>query len=136
MYQKVTTIRFKMLRHWLAGPFILGMVFPVALLDLCLEIYQHVTFPLYGIPIVERSSYIRLNRIKLSYLNTLDKMWCSYCQYSNGLMAYGVRIAGDTEKYWCAIKNRDEEGYVPQEHQQDFLDYGDQDAFDNFVNQK
>jgi hypothetical protein len=136
MYHKVTQMPYKIIRHWLAGPFILGMIIPITFFDICMEIYHRITFPLYGIPTVKRSSYIRLNRVKLSYLNPMDKMWCAYCQYTNGLMAYGVKIGSETEKYWCAIKNKGDDGYIPQPHQKEFLEYGDEEAYDNFVNSK
>lgn len=97
----------------MALPFIWGISIPLVVLDLFMEIYHHVAFPLYGIPIVRRSNYIRIDRQKLEYLSTIDKLSCMYCGYANGLAAYMVKIAGDTEKYWCGIKHHESNGYIP-----------------------
>jgi hypothetical protein len=44
-------------------------------------------------------------------------------------MAYGVKIAGDTEKYWCGIKHQKTKGYIEPVHHKDFLKYGDETAY-------
>jgi len=136
MYHKISKFPHKGLRHLLALPFIWGISLPLVILDFFLEIYHHVAFPLYGIPIVKRSSYIRIDRQKLAYLSTLDKLSCMYCGYANGFAAYMVKIAGDTEKYWCGIKHKEGEGYIPQPHQKDFLPYDDEKAFKDFTDKK
>jgi len=136
MYKKISQLPYKRLRHWLSFPFIWFMIIPIIILDFCLEIYHHVAFPLYGIPIVKRSSYIRIDRQKLSYLSFFDKISCMYCGYANGFAAYLVRICGDTEKYWCGIKHKEGGGYVPQPHQKDFLPYGNEQAFLDYVAKK
>lgn len=117
-------------------PFIWGISLPLVILDFFMEIYHHVAFPLYGIPIVKRSNYIRIDRQKLAYLSLFDKLSCMYCGYANGFAAYMVRIAGDTEKYWCGIKHKEGNGYIPQPHQKDFLPYGNEQAFKDFINKK
>jgi hypothetical protein len=60
-----------------------------------------------------------------------DKLNCMYCGYANGLMAYGVRIAGDTERYWCGIKHDTPQrpGFKEPAHHKDFVKYGDEKAF-------
>jgi hypothetical protein len=130
MQNKLTKIPYKGLRHTLATPFILGMSIPIVILDLTMEIYHHVAFPLYGIPIVKRSNYIRIDRQKLSYLSFGDKIWCMYCGYANGVMAYGVKLAGETEKYWCGIKHKAGGGFIEPAHHKDFLPYGDKKAYE------
>ncbi|MCX6808310.1 MAG: hypothetical protein NTW50_01410 [Candidatus Berkelbacteria bacterium] len=133
MYNKIANPKYKTLRHILAVPFIWGMVIPVSVLDLFLEIYHHVAFPLYGLTINKRSNYIRIDRQKLSYLGLMEKIMCVYCGYANGLFAYAVKIAGDTEAYWCGIKHKEGKGYIPQPHQEDFLPYGDEKAYKEFI---
>jgi hypothetical protein len=110
-------------------PFIYGMIVPTVFLDATMEVYHRVAFPLYGIPRVKRSKYIKLDRQKLSYLKPLEKVNCVYCGYVNGLFAYAVQIAGETEKYWCGIKHEQDENFVPPAHHKDFLEYGDEKGY-------
>jgi hypothetical protein len=117
------------LRHLLAGPMIHLMIIPLVILDLFITVYHAVCYPLYGIKKVIRKDYIRIDRHKLKYLNFRERIYCAYCGYANGLMAYGVRIAGDTEKYWCAIKHKKYKGFHEPAHHKDFVKYGDEKAF-------
>lgn len=136
MYNKISTIKYKRLRHFLAMPFILLGAIPLVFFDFFLEIYHRAAFPLYGIPVNKRRTYIKIDRQKLSYLNLLDKLWCTYCGYANGLLAYAVKIAGDTERYWCAIKHQPSKGSTPPDHHKDFLEYGDEEGYEEFIHQK
>jgi hypothetical protein len=126
---KTSPIKFKHLRHVISTPFILGMAIPAVFFDACLELYHRVTFPLYGLPFVKRSNHIIFDRHKLDYLNLMDKCWCTYCAYVNGLLAYGVEIGGCTEKYWCAIKHEKYAADCQPKHHDDFLPYADEGAF-------
>jgi len=105
------------------------MVFPLVIFDICMEIYHQVCFRLYKIPRVKRSSYVKIDRHKLEYLSTLDKINCAYCGYANGLMQYAVEIAAKTEKYWCAIKHKKANGFVEPVHHKEFADYGDETSY-------
>ena len=54
------------LRYLVSAPLIWVMIVPVVISDICLEIYHRIAFPIYGIPYVKRSRYIRiLDREKL-----------------------------------------------------------------------
>ena len=78
-------MKHKTLRHMLSFPFIWMMIVPIIFTDILLEIYHRICFPLYGIPMVKRSRYIRItDRGKLPYLSTLEKIHCLYCGYVNG----------------------------------------------------
>lgn len=136
MLKKISKFPHKRLRHYTAFPFIFGMAVPIAALDITLEVFHRVTFPLCGIPLNKRSNYIRIDQQKLQYLNSLDKLSCMYCGYGNGVAAYFVKIAGDTEAYWCGVKHQTGGGFVEQPHQKDFLEYGDEEAFNNFITKK
>ncbi len=129
-------MKFKLARNLLAILLTWLIGIPILVLDIMLELYHHLVFPLCGIPLVKRSNYIRIDRQKLSYLTFTDKIACAYCGYANGFAAYFVRIAGDTEKYWCAIKHSEGNGSVPQPHQKDFLPYGDEQAYKEFISKK
>ncbi len=119
----------KELRNLASMPFIYLFIFPVVVLDLCLEIYHRVCFPLYGISFVERGRYIKIDRHKLSYLGPLQKVNCMYCGYVNGFFAYGVKVAGETEKYWCAIQHEKDPNFIPPDHHKDFPAYGNKKEF-------
>ena len=112
----------------ITAPIIYGMIVPLMLLDISISIYQHLCFRVYGIPRVKRGQYIRLDRHRLPYLNTVQKMNCVYCSYGNGLIAYAREIIAKTEQYWCPIKHarraKGEHARVQQ-----FFDYGDAHAY-------
>ena len=133
MQNKVSNFPYKNIRHLSSAPLIIAMIFPLVILDVCLEIYHQIAFPLYNIPVNKRRNYIKIDRQKLSYLNSYDKLWCMYCGYANGLLGYAVKVAGDTEKYWCGVKNYPAKGYVEPAHHKEFLEYGDEEAYDKFI---
>ena len=111
----------------LSTPFIWLMIVPMVILDIFAEVYHRICFPLYGMPYVKRSHYIRIiDRAKLPYLNWYQKLNCAYCGYANGLLHYVSVIAGKTESYWCAIAHLEERGYIPTEAEKNFVKYGDE----------
>jgi len=122
------------LRHWLSVPFIWVMIVPLVIMHFFTAIYHYVCFPLWGIPLLKLRDYIKFDRVKLSYLNLFDKVNCTYCSYANGFLNYTVAIAGKTEKYWCGIKHAKYRGFVPSKHQKEFLEYGDEKAFNKYIN--
>ena len=93
-------------------------------MDVFLEIYHHICFALYDIPLVKRSDYIKIDRHKLEYLSRLEKVNCAYCGYVNGLAGYFSAIASETEKYWCAIKHQEQAEFKEPEHHKDFAAHG------------
>jgi hypothetical protein len=122
-------VKYSTLRSFVSTPFILAMIVPLVLFDICIEVYHRICFPLYGIAYVNRSQYIRiLDREKLPYLNILEKLWCMYCGYVNGWLHYASVIAGKTENYFCAIAHIQNRGYIPTEHEKSFAKYGDEAA--------
>ena len=112
------------LNRWLSVPFIYTVIFPVIILDIFMELYHRICFPLYDLKYVTRGDYIVIDRYKLSYLDFFDKMNCLYCGYANGVLAYASKIAEDSEKYWCGIQHSRE---TKQTHQKDFAKYGDEE---------
>ena len=115
--------------HAIVMPIITTLIVPLVVLDIWFEIYHRICFPLCGIPIVKRSNYIKVDRHKLKYLNILEKIYCAYCGYANGLVAYWVKIAGETEKYWCGIKHKKSENFKEPEHHKNFAEYDDVEDF-------
>ncbi|MHB8843205.1 MAG: hypothetical protein ACYC7L_00515 [Nitrospirota bacterium] len=74
------------------APVIWACLPPVLFLDLMLTLFQAVCFPVYGIPKVRRGDHIILDHRALSYLNSIEKMNCSYCAYfRRGLLRSGDR---------------------------------------------
>ncbi|MEA2095583.1 MAG: hypothetical protein U9P73_02665 [Candidatus Cloacimonadota bacterium] len=121
----------------LSIPFIWGMLIFFIIFDIGLEIYHQISFRIFKLPIVDRKKYIKIDRHKLNYLSFPDKLRCMYCGYANGVLAYAVKITGDTEKYWCAIKHEEDKNFVEPLHQQDFVEFGDEAEFVNrFQNDK
>ncbi|OGY87348.1 MAG: hypothetical protein A2233_01445 [Candidatus Kerfeldbacteria bacterium RIFOXYA2_FULL_38_24] len=126
----------KLWRHLLSAPIIYSGIIPVIIADLWIEIYHRLCFPLYGIPYVRRKSYVRIDRHKLSYLTRLQKINCMYCGYVNGVVQYWVKIAGETEKYWCGIAHKKTVDFFPPPHHQDFLEYDNKEAFNRQYKRK
>ncbi|PLW75323.1 hypothetical protein [Cohaesibacter celericrescens] len=112
----------------LTAPIIYSGLVPFILLDLFLTLYQVTCFPIYRIKAVKRADYIAFDRKYLSYLNGLEKLNCMYCSYGNGLLAYAVEVAAQTEKYWCPIKHAKRMPGVHR-HYPEFLEYGDAEGY-------
>lgn len=88
-----------------SAPLVYGMIFPLALLDLSITIYQLICFRLYNISRVRRSDFIVIDRHQLAYLNSVEKFNCIYCGYGAGVINYAREITSRTEQYWCPIKH-------------------------------
>lgn len=115
------------LRNVASAPVIYLMIIPFALLDLMISFYQWVCFPLYGIKRVHRKNYIVIDRHRLSYLNSIEKLncvYCVYCGYVSGLLAYSREIVARTEQYWCPIKHA-RKILDPDKRYASFSDFGD-----------
>ena len=123
------TKRRRWFRHFISMPFIYIMIFPLIILDVFLEIYHRVCFPLYGLPYVSRKKFIVIDRYKLKYLSFIEKINCAYCGYANGLLHYASKIASETEAYWCGIKHKKDSDFVEPKHHEDFVEYGDEKSF-------
>ncbi|MBI4599908.1 hypothetical protein HY732_03215 [Candidatus Uhrbacteria bacterium] len=121
------------IRHLLGAPFVYLMIVPLVILDVCAEVYHRICFPLYGIACLRRSSYIQIDRQRLSYLGAWDKINCMYCGYANGLLHYVSVIAAKTEQYWCGIKHKSNQGFIPPAHHEHFLEYGDEKQYRDFI---
>jgi hypothetical protein len=121
--KRQSSVRF--IRHTISIPFIYGMGIVLVIFDIGVEIYHRICFPLYGIPLVNRKEYIKIDRVKLGYLNLVQKFNCLYCGYANGLMGYSTEIIAQTEQFWCAIKHdvSNEKFNVPAHHK-NFATYG------------
>ncbi|MCW8906202.1 MAG: hypothetical protein OQL28_03055 [Sedimenticola sp.] len=114
--------------HILSAPIIYSVIVPLGLLDLMITLYQHTCFRIYGIPLVRRSDYMRVDRVQLSYLNAIEKLNCLYCDYGNGVVEYCREISARTEQYWCPIKHARR---TPDPHHltERFFDFGDAETY-------
>ena len=109
----------------LTAPVIYSLIIPAVIMDLFVQLYQEVCFPVYGIQKVKRSDYIKNDRHRLRYLTSVKKVNCAYCAYFNGIIAFVREVAARTEVYWCPIKHATK----PKErhsHYENFLPYGDE----------
>ncbi len=123
----------RIFNHFLAGPIIYSMIVPLVFLDIFLEIYHRFCFPLYGIPRLKRSVYFQFDRHQLRYLTRWERINCTYCTYTNGLLLYASMIVAATEQYWCSIKNKKDKTHVALPHHDEFLEYNNKDQFDEFL---
>lgn len=120
-------------RYLLSAPVIYWMIFPLVMIDISIEVYHRLCFPLYGLPYARRGDYIRIDRHKLKYLHWIERINCAYCGYANGLAQYFVRIAGDTERYWCGIRHKKGGNFHEPNHHIGFLPYNDEKSFKEFL---
>ncbi|MEO5332696.1 MAG: hypothetical protein H7839_11790 [Magnetococcus sp. YQC-5] len=112
----------------LTVPVIWSVAIPLMMLDVIASLYQVICFPIYGIPIVDRSEFVIIDRYKLNYLSWIEKINCVYCEYGNGVLAYVREIASRTEERWCPIKHV-RHPKDPHGRYTNFADYGDAHAF-------
>ncbi|MCB1679858.1 MAG: hypothetical protein KDI16_14330 [Halioglobus sp.] len=111
-------------RNLASAPVIYPMIVPFLLLDAAVSFYQWTCFPLYRIKRVRRSAYIVIDRHRLSYMNSIEKLNCVYCGYVSGLLAYCREIVARTEQYWCPIKHA-RKILDPHKRYARFSDFGD-----------
>jgi hypothetical protein len=116
-------------RHYLSMPFIYFMIVPIVFSDLCFWIYQNVCFRLYKIPLIKHATYVKIDRHKLKYLTWYEKFNCAYCGYANGVANYVLVICAESEKYWCGIRHAQGQNYIPPTHHKDFIEYGNEKAY-------
>ncbi len=116
------------LSYFITIPFILMMVLPTILLDIFATLYQVVNFPAYKIPKVKRSKYVVIDRHHLSYLNFMEKFFCLYCGYVNGVIHYVAEIGSRTEEFWCPIKHNKKIGFEHPRYD-NYLEYGDSASY-------
>ena len=117
----------------LTAPVIYAGWVPFLLMDLFVTLYQHLCFPIYGIPKVKRSEYLVFDREDLPYLNLIEKFNCFYCSYGNGVAAYTREVSARTEQYWCPIKHA-RRVRAAHDRYPKFFDYGDAEAFNQGLN--
>ena len=126
----------RFLKHIPLLPFIYGAVVLLVLLDLWIEVYHRVSFPIYGKPYIKRGKYIKIDRHKLRYLNPMQKINCAYCGYANGLIRYLTKIIAETEDYWCGIQHKKSDGFLAPPHHENFIRFRDESAYHSVFESK
>ncbi len=121
--------RERFLRHTISAPFIYAVFLGFVILDVLVELYHRICFPLYWLPLVDRTKYIKFDRHRLPYLSLVQKINCAYCSYGNWLVNYIREIVAQTEIYWCGIQSEKDPNFIPPEHHKNFLPYWDERAF-------
>ncbi len=117
------------LKHGLTALVLYPFIVPAVIMDLSLEIYHNIGFRLCNLDLVDRSKYIKMDRKKLRYLNKIEKINCTYCGYTNGLLNYATEIAGRSEEYWCGIKHEDDENFLTPRHHKEFPRFDNKQEF-------
>ncbi len=112
----------------LTAPLIYSLIIPALIMDLFVSVYQAFCFPVYKLEKVNRRDYIVIDRYKLSYIDSLEKLNCAYCGYFNGLIAYVCEVSARTEAYWCPIKH-ETSPRGRHEHYEKFADFGDEAGY-------
>ena len=135
---RVSSFRYLLDADWrsvVTAPVIYSMIVPLVIIDISFTLYQHVCFRAYGVPRVSRRTYLVNDRHLLVYLNTIEKINCTYCGYGNGVLAYTREIISRTEQYWCPIRHAhrviDSHRRYPQ-----FFAYGDAKSYQQGLKQK
>lgn len=113
--------------HMFVLPIISSVIIPIVIADAWIEIYHRIAFPLCKIPYVKRSKYIKVDRHKLKYLTFLQKIYCAYCGYGNGVIRYWGEIVNLTEQYWCGVHHKKSDKFVTPKHHEKFAEYGDEE---------
>jgi len=135
---RVSSFRYLLDADWrsvVTAPVIYSMIVPLLIIDISFTLYQHICFRAYGVPRVSRRDYLVNDRHLLVYLNTIEKINCTYCGYGNGVLAYTREIVSRTEQYWCPIRHAhrviDSHRRYPQ-----FFAYGDAKSYQQGLKQK
>ena len=126
----------KRIAHRVSTPFVYLMLAPIIISHISIELYQNICFRFWGISLVKRRKYIKIDRHKLKYLKWFERINCAYCGYANGLINYARAILAETEKYWCGIKHKNDSDFVEPEYHKKFIDYGDKDAYEKISKTK
>ena len=119
----------KKIAHLVSIPFVYLVLVPIIILDISVEVYQNICFRLWGIDLVKRRKYIKIDCHRLKYLKWFERINCAYCGYANGFMNYTKTIFAETEKYWCRIKHEKDSEFIEPDHHKEFIDYEDEDAY-------
>ena len=85
---------------------IYSFIIPTVILDLWITFYYYC----YYLPVLKgekmnRKDFIKIDRHKIKSFDLWKKIYCIYCDYVNGVLAYASTIAGRTEQVFCPIKN-------------------------------
>jgi len=113
-------------------PFIYALIVPIVLLDAVATLYQQVCFPIYRMHKIPRSHYMQIKRVGLESLNIVDRLNCYYCSYANGVLRYVQKIAAETERMWCPIRQLQKKNYTEPRHHADFATAGSKDVLEAY----
>ena len=61
------------LKHIFVIPIVSTLIIPLVIMDIWIEIYHRLCFPLCKLQYVERGKYIKIDRFKLKYLTFFQK---------------------------------------------------------------
>ena len=125
----IALIKRSRLINLVTGPVIYSMVFPIAILDICISAYQYICFPVYKIKKFKRSDYIIFDRQELRYLDWVSKFHCTYCAYGVGVIDFSKAVIGATEAYFCPIKH-DKKNEIINRKIPPYIEFNEPDNFE------
>lgn len=82
-------------------PFAIAMLLPLLIFDLCLSIYHRIAFAICKIKRVNRTTHFKVDQLKISQLNKIERFIYIYLFYARGVMSYATKIISETENYFC-----------------------------------
>jgi len=116
------------LSYLITMPTIMMMIIPAVIADIFATVYQAINFTAYEIPKVKRSKYIIIDRHHLKHLNLMEKLFCVFCGYVNGVIQYCAEIGSRTEEFWCPIKHAKKAGFEHARYD-NYIEYSDSDSY-------
>ncbi len=115
-------------KTYLTGSIVYFMIVPFAFLDLCVTIFQKICFWAWEIPKVHRPTFVFVDRHHLEYLNGIEKLYCIFCGYANGVIGFTREVAARTEQFWCPIKHATKVVQA-HEHYANYISFGDAEGW-------
>lgn len=91
-------------RHIIVFPFALAFLVPLVFFDICLSLFHRIIFGISKIKRVNRKAFFKVDQMKIAQLSKIQRFYAIYILYLKGLMSFGVKIAQESEQYWCQVR--------------------------------
>lgn len=92
------------IRHIFVMPFAVAFLLPVMVFDMCLSLFHRIIFGICGMKKVNRKSHFKVDQMKIAQLSKMQRFYAIYLLYLKGIMSFGLKIAQESEQYWCHVR--------------------------------